>query len=185
MAPASRQVGGWLAAAVFCRRVSRRCVHGDCCGKCTRAAPNRSTPSGATAWPLHGCCCRTGRRPRKPPAWFRHAGAGRVSDAAKKRARGDAGRSLAQRHVRRTSHLIVKLDERELVRRTRPAARQGCTLGRGAARRFHWADIDQVDNKRASCERPRYSHGPAAAWESLAKPWGLSTARLPLGCMPR
>ena len=86
--------------------------------------------------------------------------------AAKKRARGDgAGRSLAQRHVRRTSHLIVKLDERELVRRTRSAARQ-------AARRFDWADIDQVDNKRASCERPRYSHGPAAAWESLAKPWG-------------
>ena len=60
-----------------------------------------------------------------------------------------------QRHVRRTSHLIAKLDERELVRRSRPAARQGCcALGRGAAWRFDWADTGQDDNKRASRKHP-------------------------------
>ena len=68
---------------------------------------------------------------------------------------------------------LVKLDERELGRCTRSAARQGCcALGRGAAWHFTWADTSQVDNKRAPCEHPRYSHGPAAAWEPLANPWG-------------
>ena len=184
MTPAT--VGAWLAAAAVGRRIPRRCIHGGCCRMCTatcgRAAPNCSNHEGTTACrPLHGCCCWARRRPRTPVGWFRHAGAGGVSDAAKTRAHGDgAGRSLAQRHVRRTSHLIVNGYERQLVRRTRSAARQGCcALGRGGARRFDWADTGQDDNKCAPCEHSRCSHRPA--WGAFAKPHGpLAAARQPI-----
>ena len=170
MASTSREVGGWLAAAVVGRRISRRCIHGGCCRRCAaacgRAAPNGSAHNG-TATSLRGRCCWAWRRPRMPSAWFRRAGGGGVSGAAKTRGDGP----LATRQARRTSHLIVKLDERELVRRSRSAARQGCTLGRGGAWHFDWAATGQDDNKRASGKLRRYSHGPAAAWGPFTKPW--------------
>ena len=114
------------------------------------------------------------KAPRIHPRWTHHSQERTVGAQSEGLIYGSSpyGDGRSATHVCHTSHLIVNGYERQLVRRTRSAARQGCcALGRGAARRFDWADSGQDDNKRASCKHPRYSHGPAAAWESLAKPW--------------
>ena len=115
------------------------------------------------------------KAPRIHPRWTHHSQERTVGAHGEGLIYGSSpyGDGRSATHVCHTSHLIVNGYERQLVRRTRSAARQGCcALGRGAARRFDWADSGQDDNKRASCKHPRYSHGPAAAWESLATPWG-------------